>query len=94
MAKKRTNKISKPQPKLNPTKFGLAGGIIWGVALLVVTLISVGNGYATQFLTLIMDVYPGFSISFGGAIVGFIYGFLDGFIGMWLLIWLYNWLSK
>ena len=26
MAKKRTNKISKPQPKLNPTKFGLAGG--------------------------------------------------------------------
>ncbi len=84
----------KQKPMLDPVKFGLAAGILWGVIMLLMTLIASGTGYGTELLNLIATIYPGYAITFGGAIIGLIYGFLDGFIGMWLLIWLYNWLCK
>ena len=38
---------------LNPKNFGLAAGILWGCVMLVMTLISVGTGYAVGFLNII-----------------------------------------
>jgi hypothetical protein len=36
---------------LNPKNFGLAAGILWGLCMLGITLISVDTGYAPEFLT-------------------------------------------
>lgn len=76
--------------KLNVKGLALASGVIWGLAMFVVTLISAMNGYAADFLVVMASVYPGFSLTYGGAVVGAIYGFLDGFVGGWIFAWLYN----
>ncbi|HLJ58139.1 MAG TPA: bacteriophage holin [bacterium] len=72
------------------SRFGLAGGILWGAAMLVVTLISVPTGYAGAFLKAMESVYPGYHVSLLGSIVGLVYGFVDAFIGFSLFAWLYT----
>lgn len=76
--------------KINAKNLGFAGGILWGAALFLITLISMQTEYADQFLGLIAGIYPGFTISFGGSLVGAVYGFIDGFVGLYILAWLYN----
>ncbi len=80
--------------KLDVKKFGLAGGILWAVALFVWTLVALFTGYGENMLRLIEGVYPWYEISFGGAILGAIWGFIDGFVGCWLFAWIYNRLAK
>jgi len=75
---------------LNAKKFGLAGGILWGACMFIVTLVSLFTGYGRVFLMVMSSIYPGYDISLLGSIVGLIYGFLDAFIGLFLLAWLYN----
>ncbi len=75
---------------LNPTRLGLAGGILWAVSLFICTIVSFYTGYATEFLTILASVYPGYSISWLGATFGILYGFLDAFIGLFILAWIYN----
>jgi len=75
---------------INAKNAALAGGILWGVCMPIVTLISLWTGWANGFLTLISGVYPGYSVSYLGVLIGAIYGFLDGFIGVWLFAWIYN----
>jgi hypothetical protein len=76
--------------EVNAKNAGLAGGILWAVAIFLTTLISIWTGWAEGFLVLMGGVYPGYSVSYLGSIIGLVYGFLDGFIGFWLLAWLYN----
>ncbi len=78
---------------LNPKAFSLTAGIIWGLALLVLTLISVGTGFAAMFLNVIASIYPGYSISLLGSIIGLIYGFADASIGFYIFARIYNWLE-
>ena len=79
--------------RLNAKNLGLAGGILWGVVLSAVTLVSVPTGYAGEFLGLVGSIYPGYSVSWLGALVGLVYGFIDGFICLFVLALLYNWLQ-
>ncbi|VVB90763.1 Uncharacterised protein [uncultured archaeon] len=79
---------------LNPKAFGLTAGIIWGLVILVFTLISVSTGYATMFLNIIVSIYPGYSISPMGSIIGLIYGFADAFIGFYIFALIYNLLEN
>ncbi|MBT4540009.1 bacteriophage holin [Candidatus Woesearchaeota archaeon] len=75
---------------LNAKSLGLAGGILWGVGLLILTLISVWTGYGAAFLNGVASIYPGYSIGYLGAVIGLVYGFVDAFIGLFVLAWLYN----
>lgn len=79
---------------LHPVKLGIAGGILWGGSMFVCTLLAVYFGYSKQFLMLMADIYPGYTISLWGSIVGLIYGFLDAFVGLFLLGWIYNRLTR
>ena len=78
---------------LNPKAFGLAGGILWGVACLFMGLLS-GTGYGLGFVHGIGSIYIGYGPGLAGAILGAVYGFLDGFIGGYIFVWLYNLLEK
>ncbi|MCB1112927.1 MAG: bacteriophage holin [Chlamydiales bacterium] len=71
-------------------RLGLAGGILWGVMMFIMTFANIFFGYGTTFLNLMADVYPGYSVSYIGSLIGLGYGFLDGFIGLYILAWLYN----
>ncbi len=75
---------------INEKKLGIAGGILWGLCICSTTAISIYTGYAEQFLTMMAGIYPGFSISWLGCLLGFIYGFIDAGIGLYLLAWIYN----
>ena len=75
---------------LNPIKLGISGGILWGLCMFVCTILAMSVGYATEFLHLMAGIYPGYTISWWGALIGLVYGFFDVFIGLFLLAWLYN----
>ena len=79
---------------LQSVKLGLSAGIIWGISLFVITFISLWTGYAGLFLTIVKSIYPGYTVSYEGSIVGLIYGFIDAFIGFFLLGLIYNWLVE
>lgn len=48
---------------LNATKFGLAGGILWGPCLFIFTILAYYTGYAQCWLSIWRDVYLGYNIS-------------------------------
>lgn len=75
---------------LNPKRLGLAGGILWGVSIFLMTLIGIHFDYGQSFFTLLKDIYPGYSVSYIGGLIGLVYGFVDWFIGLYILAWLYN----
>ena len=75
-------------------QFALTGGIIWSTIMFLTTLASVTFGYATAFLNVIASIYPGYSISLVGSVIGLIYGFFDVFIGVYLFVWIYKKLGK
>ncbi|MCL5003949.1 MAG: bacteriophage holin [Patescibacteria group bacterium] len=79
---------------MNLNKAALTGGIVWGGCLFVTTLASVYFGYATAFLQAFGSIYPGYSITLTGSVVGLIYGFLDAFVGVYIIAWVYKMLSK
>lgn len=76
--------------KINPVTLGIAGGLLWGLGLSLMTLMNILTGYATFFLALVESVYPGYSMSISGILIALIYGFIDAFVGCYLLAWLYN----
>jgi len=79
--------------KINATKFGLAGGVISGIGILVMTLFA---SYFPGWSNLMLEAYGrfGYSLNGIGIFLGLVYGFIDGFIGFWLLAIIYNKLLK
>lgn len=75
---------------LDAKKLGVAGGILSGLFMLVFTLISVFTGYGHDWFAHLSSIYPGYSVSVVGSLVGLVYGFIDGFVCLFLLGWLYN----
>ncbi len=75
---------------LHPKSLGLAGGILWGLSLFVMTLITLWNGYGADFVGMWMKLYPWMDLSVRGAFLGLAWGFADGFVGLYILAWLYN----
>ena len=80
--------------KLCVCKFGLAGGILWGLGMFIITLISEFTGYAYDFLSLMGTLYLGYEVSIMGSFIGLAYGFIDAFVGFIIFAWLYNFLCK
>ena len=79
--------------KLDVKAFGLSAGIIWGAAVFLTGLAAM-QGYAVEFMNLIASVYPGYTATFGGSVIGGIIGFVDMGVGGVIFAWLYNKLAK
>jgi hypothetical protein len=80
--------------KLKPFAFGISIGIVSGGSLFLITLLSYFTGYGKLFLeTVALSLYPGYSISPPGAILGLFYGFIDLFAVGAVFCWLYNKIS-
>ncbi len=79
--------------KLNILALALASAILWGAAMLGMTLANLVSGnYGQQFLELMASVYPGYHAtrSIAEVVVGTLYGAVDAFIGGAVVAWLYN----
>jgi hypothetical protein len=71
----------------------IAGGLLWGGAILVLGLINLAKpSYGMNFLQTISSVYPWFHASrtIGDVVIGTIDGLVDGAVGGFLFGWLYN----
>ena len=75
--------------QLHVRAFGLSFGIVMGLGILLMTLISLWFGRGQTIDALVVP-FPGYGRSILGALMGFVWGFIDGFIGGALLAWLYN----
>lgn len=76
--------------ELDAKRLGIAGGLVWGIAMFVTVILSMLFGIGVNLVFVFSDLYIGLDISFIGAILGFIYGFIDGFIALFLTAWIYN----
>jgi len=76
--------------KLNVRALALAGGIVWGLAIFLITYWFLVFGHGGTTLFKLSNVYLGYSVTWYGAFVGLVWGFVNGFIGGALLAWLYN----
>lgn len=75
---------------LNLKAFALTAGLFWGFGLFFIAWWIMLFEGATGESTLIGQVYPGFSISPVGSLIGLLWGTCDGFIGGAVFAWLYN----
>ncbi|OGP15117.1 MAG: hypothetical protein A3I75_06915 [Deltaproteobacteria bacterium RIFCSPLOWO2_02_FULL_50_16] len=90
--------------KFNLKAFALAGGVLWGVSLFLMTLINLftrhveyfqlSGGWGGSFLAMMASFYPGYSATPLGLITGTVYGFVDGCLTGLLFAWAYNFLSS
>jgi len=82
--------------KLNTKALALASAILWGLAMLLMSLANLIWGSYGQFLQIMSSVYPGYHAtrSIAEVIVGTVYGAGDGLVGGAVFAWLYNQFAK
>jgi len=76
--------------RLSPLAFGLAAGIMWGVHFVLVTVFNIAFGRAQAWVDVLVDLYPGYSPTVPGMLMGAGLGFLDALVFCAILAWLYN----
>lgn len=68
--------------RLDPKALGLAISVVFGAILFLATLVLVlrGGPVVGPNLSLLAQYFPGYSVTWGGSILGLLYGALCGFI--------------
>ena len=80
--------------KLNVKAFALASGLIWGFGMFFLTwwlIILEGN---TPAPCLLNRMYPGYTFTPVGSIIGLVWGFIDAGFGGLIFAWIYNLLAE
>ncbi|MBB64980.1 MAG: hypothetical protein CMO81_07930 [Waddliaceae bacterium] len=72
----------------------LAGGVFWSASVFLMTFFATYFGYGVVWTSMFIDLYPGYSLSFLGALIGAAWGFTDGFICLYIFGWLYNYFDR
>ena len=80
--------------KINIKALALSIGIVWGLAVFLLTVWFLIMCYQGNQLSLLGGIYLGYSVSWIGAFVGLIYGFIDGLIFGALIGFFYNKFAK
>lgn len=81
--------------KLNVRAFALAGGILWGASMFILTWWVMMFTGDTGDPTIIGKMYYlGYSISPVGSVIGAFYGFVDAGIGCAIFALIYNKLAS
>ena len=75
---------------LNPKSLGLAGGVVKGLLMFIITILAVVTGYGVGYLESIVSLFPMVTISITGSVLMLIYGFILGFITFYLIGHFYN----
>ena len=77
---------------LNAKVFGLALGLLCGLAIFVATnwLVIKGGKQVGPHLRLLSQYFIGYRVSFLGSFIGFAYGFAVGTMSGALIGWIYN----
>ncbi|MBN1498821.1 MAG: hypothetical protein JW982_01580 [Spirochaetes bacterium] len=80
--------------RLNIRSYSIAFGIVFGGYVFMLTWWLIVRGYYVGEQTFIGAVYPFYTVSPAGSIIGGLMAFADGMICGALFAWLYNKLNK
>jgi hypothetical protein len=78
---------------LRKRALGLSLGIVFGLAIFIATIWATMGGHGLT-LSGLGAYYPGFTVSYLGAVVGLFWGFVSGFVGGVLIAWFYDLFCK
>lgn len=76
--------------KMSPVGLGMSLGVLWGLSIFGMGLITYFYSYGKPFVEAIAAVYLGYEPSIKGSIIGGVIGFIHAFITGFLIAWLYN----
>ncbi|MFC1576825.1 bacteriophage holin [Candidatus Omnitrophota bacterium] len=76
--------------KLDVKAFALAGGILWGASLFILTWMEIAGYGSAGAASLVKSYYIGYSVSPLGSVIGAVYGFFDAGIGCVIFALIYN----
>ncbi|MCP4148365.1 MAG: hypothetical protein GY757_11495 [bacterium] len=81
--------------KLNIRSFGLTLGIVYGLLLFLATWWLIIRGEVPPGERVMLSyIYPFYTVSPLGSLLGLLYGFVDGLIIGFPLAWIYNKLTE
>lgn len=80
--------------ELKPLAFGIAAGIVWGLCVFFVGLMSAYANMAGAFVDTLGSAYLGYAPTLAGSVIGFVWAFIDSFILAFVAAWIYNLLVK
>jgi hypothetical protein len=80
--------IARMRARIMATVFGMVGGT--GLFVATVWLLVKGGKLVGAHLNLLGNYFPGYSVTWGGAVLGFFYGALAGAVLGWSVAWIYN----
>ena len=93
MARRKSRKRShkgKVCSGLDPKKFGLSLGLVCGIYMVLLGLISGLFGWGAAIVRLIGSMYIGYDSSLKGLLIGFVWSFIDCFIAGYIFALIYN----
>lgn len=78
--------------RMDATIWGITAGILCGLGLFAATVILLlrGGQDVGKHLNLLGNYFPGYSVSYGGSVLGFAYAFVTGFVVTWMFVSVYN----
>jgi hypothetical protein len=80
--------------KVDCKALGLACGILWAVGYVGLAVLTMTNGYGSEFIDMLSRYYLGSGATQKGIVIGAVWSFADAGIGGFILGWLYNKLAK
>lgn len=75
---------------LSICNLGMAIGVVWGLSMFLVTILTMAYGIGSPFVDIFSSIYWGLDASLLGSVFGLFWGFVDGFIGGALIAIVYN----
>ena len=85
---------------INPKALAISIGVLWGAYVfllgLVLTLFPNAKFFwvSSEFLGILVTLYPGYSATFTGSFIGLFWAVICGFIGGLIIAWLHNYALK
>jgi len=76
--------------KLNVAAFAVAGGILWGASVCVLTWLALWGYGNVDTASIAKSYYIGFTVTPVGSVIGAIYGFFDAGIACAIFALIYN----
>ena len=76
--------------KLNAKAFGLAVGVVWGLIVLVATIVLTVKASGGEHISRLSIFYPWYGLSYVGALIGFVWSLIYGFVAGVIFAWVYN----
>ena len=76
--------------KANIVAIAIAVGAASAIAVAVYTFFAYFFGFGIEAQVILIDFFPGYSLSLAGAVIGMVWAFSLGYLFSALIVWFYN----